>query len=537
MEYLSQPDVLNPSRKQSNFVLLLCLSAAAVLAADGLPPAANRPVDFARDIRPLFEKSCVKCHGPEKQKGDLRLDSKTAAMRGVTDGPVILPGKGAESRLVIAVAGVVEEVTMPPKGDRLTAEQIGLLRRWIDDGAAWHEDQNSVDPLKVHWSFQKLQRPEVPASASVHPIDAFISARLSEHGLKLSPRAEARALIRRVYFDLHGLPPPPEDVEAFISESEQGRQTAPIQLIDRLLASPRYGERWARHWLDVVRFAESDGFETNQPRSTAWPYRDYVIRAFNEDKPYDQFVREQLAGDALGADEGTGFIVGGPWDRVKSPDPVLTANQRADELHDMVGTTGSAFLGLTVNCARCHNHKFDPISQRDYYAMKAVFAGVQHGERPIGRVDPARKAEADCLRPRLAEIERELEAAELPADPAASESRRPAVNSRRNSERIVLTHATHLRFEITETNNGIEPCIDELEVFDRNGKNVALTAKASSSGDYEGDPKHKLEHVNDGKHGNNRSWISNSAGRGWLELAFSEPVEVRLIVWSRDREE
>src|SRR5262249_30576730 len=152
--------------------------------------------------------------------------------------------------------------------------------------------------------------------------------------------------------------------------------------IERLLTSPHYGERWARHWLDVVRFAESAGFEMNLERPNAWPYRDYVIRAFNEDKPYDRFVREQLAGDALGVDEATGFLVGGPNDAVKSPDVNLTAQQRMDELHDMVATTGSAFLGLTIGCARCHNHKFDPIPQTDYYAMQALFAGVQHGERP-----------------------------------------------------------------------------------------------------------------------------------------------------------
>jgi hypothetical protein len=216
---------------------------------------------------------------------------------------------------------------------------------------------------------------------------------------------------------------------------------------------------------------------------------------------------------------------------------VLTANQRADELHDMVGTTGSAFLALTVNCARCHNHKFDPISQRDYYAMKAVFAGVQHGERTIGRLDPERKAEADSLRPQLTAIEHKLDTLEPNADPAATGPKRSAVSSRRNSERIAATPATRLRFNIAETNNGIEPCIDELEVFDSSGRNVALTAKVSSSGDYAGDPKHQLAHLNDGKYGNGRSWISNTAGRGWVELEFNETVEVARIIWARDREE
>ena len=515
--------------------LLPCLAAAAALAAgDGkIPPAAAHPVDFARDIRPLFEKNCVKCHGPEKQKGDLRLDGRAAALRGTPDGAVILPGKGAESRLVAAVAGVDEDLVMPPKGDRLTPEQVGILRRWIDDGAVWPEDGTAKDPMKSHWSFQPVRKPEVPGAKGGHPVDAFVSAKLAEKGLALSPSADARTLVRRMTFDLLGLPPTPEEVETAIQNSEFKIQN----FIDRLLASPRYGERWARHWLDVVRFAESDGFETNQPRPAAWPYRDYVIRAFNDDKPYDQFIREQLAGDALGVDDATGFIVGGAYDRVKSPDPVLTANQRADELHDMVGTTGSAFLGLTVSCARCHNHKFDPIPQADYYAMKAVFAGVQHGERAVGAVDAARKAEAEALRPRLLEIARELDGLEPLAEPAAAEARRAAVNARRNSERIAPARATRLRFTITETNNGTEPCIDELEVLDASGKNVALAAKATSSGDYAADQKHQLAHLNDGKYGNGKSWISNTAGRGWVELEFAAPAEVARIVWGRDREE
>src|SRR5438093_1072386 len=227
-----------------------------------------------------------------------------------------------------------------------------------------------------HWSFQPVLRRPVPLApitplTARNPIDAFISARLAEHGLRPAPEADRRLLIRRLCLDLIGMPPTPEEVTAFIRDR---RADAYEQWVDRLLASPQFGERWARHWLDVVRFAETHGFEMNQPRPRAWPYRDYVIRAFNEDRSYDRFITEQLAGDAVGADEATGFLVAGPWDQVKSPDPVLTAQQRADELHDVVATTGSAFLGLTVGCARCHNHKFDPVTQTDYYAVKAVFA-------------------------------------------------------------------------------------------------------------------------------------------------------------------
>ena len=357
----------------------------------------------------------MKCHGAEKQKGGFRLDVKDLALKGGDNyAPNIRPGKSAESPLIHFVAGLDPDMKMPGKGDPLTAEQIGLLRAWIDQGAAWPDD-GANDPRKTHWAFQPVRRPAV--SQSGNPIDAFIAAKLAEKGLAMSPEADARTLCRRLYFDLTGLPPSPEEMDAFLNSSHESHPSYE-NLADRLLASPRYGERWARHWLDVVRFAESDGFETNQPRPNAWRYRDYVIRAFNDDKPYDQFIREQLAGDALGADEATGFIVGGPWDRVKSPDPVLTAQQRADELHDMVGTTGSAFLGLTVNCARCHNHKFDPIAQTDYYAMTACFVGVEHGERAVKPLDFAeRETKSAAVRTQLAPIEARLAEFEPVAKP------------------------------------------------------------------------------------------------------------------------
>ncbi len=412
---------------------LLPLSIFVCLATGGwretraakveLPPAAERAVEFEKDIRPIFEKHCVKCHGPEKQKSGWRADQKDSALTGGDNyAPNILPGKSAESPLIHFVAGLDEEMVMPQKGDRLSDEQIGLLRAWIDQGAVWPEE-GAADPRKTHWAFQPLQRPAVPPTGRgdfpvaenvgdrnvappSYPIDAFIRAKLAEKGLALSPEADRRTLIRRLSFDLIGLPPTPEEIDAFVADKEPG---AYEKLVERLLASPHYGERWARHWLDVVRFAESNGFEMNRARPNAWPFRDYVIRAFNDDKPYDAFIREQLAGDALGVDEATGFLVGGAWDQVKGQDPLLGMQQRADELHDMVSTTGSAFLGLTVGCARCHNHKFDPISQVDYYAMTAVLQGVQHGERPMRPADAeTRLQRAESLRRELAPIEERL---------------------------------------------------------------------------------------------------------------------------------
>ena len=333
-------------------VLFTVLGAFAAVDVSKLPPAASRTVDFAKDIQPIFSKHCYSCHGPEKQKASLRWDDKAAALKGGENGPVIVLGKSADSRVIHLVAGLEPDAIMPPKGEPLTAEQIGLMRAWIDQGAVWPDDAQKSK--EVHWSLKPMNRPRVPAVTGrtarvANPIDNFILAQLAGKKLKPSPEADRRTLIRRLYFDLTGLPPAPEEVRAFERDKSSGVYE---RLVDKLLASPRYGERWARHWLDVVRFAETTGFEVNTPRPNAWPYRDYVIRAFNEDKPYNQFILEQLAGDVFGEDVATGFLVAGPEDLVKSPDPVLTANQRADELHDIISTTSSTFIGLTVGCAR-----------------------------------------------------------------------------------------------------------------------------------------------------------------------------------------
>jgi hypothetical protein len=404
---------------------------------------------------------------------------------------------------------------------------VALLALSIPAGAA--------EPAE-HWSFRPVVRPAIPQTKSDWPhnaIDRFILERLESERLTPSPDADRVTLIRRLKFDLLGLPPTPEEVESFVRDTDPN---AYAKLVERYLASPHLGERWARHWLDVVRFAESDGFETNLARPNAWPYRDYVIRAFNADLPYDSFVREQLCGDQLGADAATGFLVGGAYDKVKSPDPVLTAMQRADELHDVVSTTASTFLGLTAGCARCHDHKFDPIPQSDYYALKAVFAGVQHGERPLRTADSEkRKRDADELSKQIAALTSELEALEPLAKLGGPPGRMP-VNPRRNVERITPATAKFVRFTILATNN-LEPCIDELELFGPDpGRNLALGAKPTSSGNYPGADIHKLEHINDGRYGNSRSWISNQIGGGWVQLELKEPAVIDRIVWGRDRE-
>ncbi len=535
-------------------MVLIGLGIGAVVCADDpdiskLPPPAAAPVDFIRDIQPILANRCVSCHGPEKQRGGFRIDRKADALKGGDiHSPAIVPKKSAESPLIHFVGGLVPGMLMPRKGEPLTPKEIGLLRAWIDQGTAWPDNTEIAAPLaaKRHWAFQPVARPSPPLAAlhspwPRNPIDIFILTRLEKERLAPSPEAERRTLIRRVCFDLIGLPPTPAEVDAFVNDPDP---LAYEKLVDRLLASPQFGERWARHWLDVVRFAESHGFETNQPRPNAWPYRDYVIRAFNDDKPYDQFIREQLAGDALGIDEATGFLVAGAWDSVKSPDPVLTAQQRADELHDMVATTGSAFLGVTVGCARCHSHKFDPIPQTDYYAIKAVFAGVQHGERRLPRTPPAdREQQAATIRGELERVERALDRfIPLARVGAATGTLRPPVQPGINVERFPKVEARWVRFtsKATNENSRLEPCLDELEVWtaEENPRNAARGehVKRSSSGDYNGNPKHLLEHVNDGRYGNDRSWISNQPGRGWVQIELPQAVNINKIVWGRDRE-
>lgn len=367
-----------------------------------------------------------------------------------------------------------------------------------------------------------------------NPVDLFIRHRLGEQHLTPSPEASRPTLIRRLYWVMLGVPPEPSEVEAFVQDTEP---QAFERLVDRVLADSRYGERWARHWLDVVRFAESNGFETNRERPNAWRFRDYVIAALNRDLPFDQFIREQIAGDAMGRDVATGFLVAGPVDIVGSPDPVLTSQQRADQLDDMVATTGTAFLGLTLGCARCHDHKFDPVSQVEYYSMAATFAGVRHGERaePL----PAdRQVQVQALDRRIQDQEARLTRfSKPPVSTNAPAAKRPPVAARENIESFAPIEARWVRFTIRASTGG-EPCIDELEVW-AGEQNVALASRGtrpSASGTLPGYDIHKLEHINDGKKGNTRSWISNEDGRGWVQLEFVKPERIDRIVWGRDHD-
>ena len=496
-----------------------------VLSTPGAEPAEGGAAS-------ILATHCVSCHGPTKQKGGLRLDRRADALRGGDSGSAVVPGKPADSLLLKKIASRDAAEQMPPNGERLDKIQVKILTDWIAAGAIWPEAAPDKDG--PHWAYQPVKRPPVPGT-SPNQIDGFLRAKLAAAGLKFNPVADRRTLLRRLKFDLLGLPPTPAEIDAFLADNSPGAYN---KCVDAYLASPQYGERWARHWLDVVRYAESHGFETNTPRPNAWRYRDWVIGRWNADAPFDRFVSDQLAGESA----GTGFLVAGAWDAVKSPDPVLTANQRADELHDMVATTGSAFLGLTVGCARCHAHKFDPISQVDYYRVKAVFAGVQHGERAVRVGDPAaRDKDLQTVRTALASLEAMLTEFEPLADPAAKIATRDPVNAARNSERFAPQKAKYVRFAILAANSA-EPCLDELEIFTAGpaSKNVALAsagAKATSDGDYSAAPAiHRLSHLIDGQYGNGRSWISNRVGLGNVTVELPEVASIDRIVWGRDRE-
>lgn len=693
----------------------------ALLAQESSPS----PIDFNRDIAPIFAQHCFDCHGPDEQEAALRLDRAKALEGGDSGEPLVVAGDPASSHLIQLVTS--ESDRMPPDGDPLSEDEIARLTAWIEQGASWpvaagEEEETDFPPSFLPLVDSPLPLPEtvIGIRDEAGPIDRWLSVAQQRRGVVPVGPAAAREWLIRASLVTTGLRPSLEEMERFALDQ---RPDARDREIDRLLASPAVGERWARHWLDVVRFAETSGFETNVPRNDAFPYRDWVIRSLNSDLPMDEFIRNQIAGDSFGQDEATGFIVGGAWDQVKSSDPVLTAMQRQDELADMINTTGTTFMGITIGCARCHNHKFDPITQRDYYAMQAVFAGVQHGSRPfqpeLSDSDRARMTE---LGERIAQLESDLKSWESPgsravsfgtrmiddsstsviaerlvpevgttpliSDPlrggandlgaanrlpevaggytwwnnvpgqafarypvgsqdlgdltarlwiswgcgwqthsanaeywldqdgkwSTSDDReqiavvdqrhyadgspapdsqirtsgffdaglfsvsstaalflvggsegsaitcdaivispispetswvqpslpalRPRISSLQNELRFEKVLADRVRFEILASNSG-EPCLDELEVFSIDGENVALAsrgAEVQSGGDLQGYEIHQLKHLNDGVYGNDRSWISNSANTGWVEIRWKEPVWIEAIVWGRDRQ-
>ncbi len=386
------------------------------------PAADPERVEFARDVRPILERSCWKCHGPEKQKGGLRLDLRVAAF-GSTDsgGRAITPGKADESELIRRVEADDDGERMPPRSDPLSHDETRILRAWVDQGADWPEAATAAANSRVEMvvtrrgsaalvlpAAQPHRSPRDPRSQAWcrTPIDRFILAALEARGIRPNAQANRRTLIRRVYFDLIGLPPSPEEVKAFV---EDPAPDAYETLVDRLLASRHYGERWGRHWLDVARYADSDGLESDADRPTAYHYRDFVIRALNDDLPYPTFVRWQIAGDEYEPDNrdalaATGFLAAAPTEVLNVPMEEEKLRLRYNELDDMAVTTVSAFLGLTLGCARCHDHKYDAIPTRDYYRLQCAFTTTRREEVLL-----ATRAEAARYREQRNAMERAVE--------------------------------------------------------------------------------------------------------------------------------
>jgi Protein of unknown function (DUF1553)/Protein of unknown function (DUF1549)/Planctomycete cytochrome C len=381
-----------PDGRIARWWLLLPIALTSFARADDAEGLAF----FESRIRPALAEHCDRCHSARapRPKGGLRLDSRDGARKGGHSGPAVVPGKPDESPLLDAIARVGDVEPMPPES-KLPASVVADFRRWIELGAPDpREAPTAAD--ETWWSLRPIARPTVPDGGTWarSPIDAFLLARMRPQGLAPSPEADRRTLIRRVTFDLTGLPPTPEEVESFLADPAPD---AYERLVDLLLASPHFGERWGRHWLDVARYGDTHGYDKDKPRPNAWPYRDFVIRSFNGDKPYGRFVREQVAGDVLypGTRDGVealGFIAAGPWDFIghaEVPETKLDGQvARLLDRDDMVSNTLNAFASLTVQCARCHDHKFDPVSQEDYYSLQAVFAALDRADKTYDP-DPA----------------------------------------------------------------------------------------------------------------------------------------------------
>lgn len=381
--------------------LLIVLGPSAVWAQDTIaeltteqlaarmPAGVDGPVDFVTDVQPIFREHCFECHAGEVTEGELNLGVKAMAMKGGESGLAILPHDSLASPLIHMIAGIDDDRLMPPDGNpALTSRQIGILRAWIDQGAEWPAGTDVVDPrfdrARQHWAFQRLAKVLPPAMDKADPwprneIDVFVQQKLRQHQLVPSMPATPRALVRRLYFDVVGLPPTPAQSSEFVTQYQVNPVLATTDLVEHLLNSPQYGERWARHWLDVARYADSDGQESDRDRPHAYRFRDFVIRAFNDDMPYDKFVRWQIAGDEYEPDNdeavaATGFLTAGP--SMKLQDTFLERERlfnRYNELDDVVSTLGSGLLGLTFGCARCHDHKYDAFSAREYYQLLRVF--------------------------------------------------------------------------------------------------------------------------------------------------------------------
>lgn len=511
---------------------------------------ASATVDFAAQVAPILEQKCVRCHNPNNLKGDLSLTTREDIL--VAGDDYLIPGNSEDSMLhwITVPYEEGEPPEMPEDGEPLTEDEAALLARWIDEGAQWPDGLVLKEASKADqswWAYQPLLYPEFDS------IDAFVESKLSENGLAMNPEADRRTLIRRATYDLTGLPPTPEEVEAFVASTDP---KAYEKLIDRLLDSPHYGERWGRHWLDVVRFGESNGYERNFIINDLWPFRDYVIRSLNEDKPFDQFIREHLAGDVFGKGKpdveiGSAFLVSGPYDDVGNQDPAQAAQIRANTLDEIINATGEAFLGMTLACARCHDHKFDPISQQDYYELYATFAGIRHGSVPWATPEEKRHR-ASVLKPleeREMQLSEELEGLESHVlersranlDTFASHWTRPPADRKGTEERFAPINAKFVRFvcEAQDLNptTGRGFRMDEFEIWSSGSEamNVALkknggkaSGKAREIQDFP--DAYGPQHLIDGAFGKRFFAASND-----FVIELAKPTEIDRVYFSSAR--
>jgi hypothetical protein len=424
------------SEKQFGIVMLFSvipgrrvIPLALLLAFAVVTHGAESGDVFREKVAPVLERRCLSCHNEQLRKGKLSLQAHKSAMAGGESGEVIVPGNPDGSYLLHLITPSRGHAEMPKDAAPLSPDEVAAIKQWIEAGAYWPEGFKLQPPRVADltwWSLKPLVKPALPqltspeSNWSRRPIDAFIAAGMREQNLTPSSEADRRVLIRRLYYDLTGLPPAPEEVEAFLTDEDP---RAYEKLVDRLLASPLHGEHWARHWLDVVHYADTHGYDKDKLRPNAWPYRDYVIRSLNDDKPYHRFVAEQIAGDVLWPDSidgiaATGFLAAGPWDYIghaEVPESKIDGKiARHLDRDDMVATTLNTFASLTAQCARCHHHKFDPIRMEDYYSLQAVFAAIDRADRPLPQPDEVAQRQKtllnqqDSLQARLKEFDKAL---------------------------------------------------------------------------------------------------------------------------------
>ncbi|WP_246146389.1 DUF1553 domain-containing protein [Rubripirellula lacrimiformis] len=528
--------------------------AVADKPSSDIAPSSDQ-VDFESQIAPILAEHCLGCHSPNIKKGELSL----ATADDIHDLQYVHPGKAGSSRLLEVISSVDgAEPEMPMDGEPLADDSIALIRRWIDQGALWPDTVVVREKSKADdswWSLQPLQQ-----QFAHNTIDEFIDGPLQASKLKRNAPADRRTLIRRATYDLTGLPPTPDQVRAFVDSDD------PLvyeKWIDHLLASPEYGQRWGRHWLDVVRFGESIGFERNVIINELWPFRDYIIRSLNADRPFDQLIREHIAGDVLNdpsidATEsaiGTAFLVSGPYDDVGNQDAAQAAQIRANTLDEIIRATSEAFLGLTVGCARCHDHKFDPIAQDDYYALYATFAGVRHGAVPLATPEDRLRRETllEPLQTSKAKIQQQISQIDAAVMKRANANLaqyqkawpRPAVDRRGTEETFDPIVASHVRLVCKAQDNhpssksGFR--IDEFEVWSSGDESESVNVALASNGATASGAARQIQDFADA-YGpqltiDGKTGARFIAAESTLTIHLAQPTEINRVFFSSGRGE